>query len=366
MQPLTAAGNVDIVRMLMYRPHHNEELLLALVRGRQEEAAWWARSAPPEPGRFVALCEECDVHAWVHACLERHGLQDWVGAETVERLRRLRHRVRKDNLLLLARAERALDVLLAAGVTPVALKGLDVLHRANGVEFDQRTLDDVDLLIARDELVPAVEALEGAGWTAPPEQEKLHDIRGSHHLRMTSPGPLTVDFELHWNLFQLLERAVPLSVAGREILRLDDHDLVAHLLVHHLAHYFDRRLKWLIDLRVVTRSPGFCWERVVERIREWGATAAAAAAIVHLRKLDPDAIPVEVEHALPLTPLRRLFTLPLRSGHPLDLFRNTQSRSVRLFLASALIENPLSLPAWALHRATRDQRPSANPLDPSH
>ena len=74
---------------------------------------------------------------------------------------------------------------------------------------------------------------------------------------LDSPGPVPVGFEIHWGLAQerryrvkvteVLARSVPHEVAGRRILRLDDHDAAAHLLLHHLQHYFDRRLKWALE-----------------------------------------------------------------------------------------------------------------------
>ena len=53
-----------------------------------------------------------------------------------------------DNLLLLARLEQCLDLLLRAGIRPVALKGLDVLHRFRR-PFDERTLDSAGQRLAR-------------------------------------------------------------------------------------------------------------------------------------------------------------------------------------------------------------------------
>ena len=208
----------------------------------------WAEAAalpPPHGESFTSLARACDVHPTVHALLERAGRFDLVGKETEERLARMRAKVRQDNLLLLARAEQALDALAAAGIVPVALKGLDTLHRYYG-RFDARTLVDVDLLGAEERLGDAVRALEGAGWTAPPEPERTHWLRSSFELPLTSSGPVTVGLELHWSLGQegryavdagaLRSRAVPVRICERDILRLDDHDAAAHSLLHHVQH----------------------------------------------------------------------------------------------------------------------------------
>ncbi len=161
-----------------------------------------------------------------------------------------------------------------------------------------------------------------------------------------------------------IERSRPLSIAGREIRRLEDHDLVGHLLVHHFSHYFDRRLKWLVDLGHVASQPGFRWEEVARRIESWRAGAACRVSLVHLHKLWPELIGQRPLDLMPVAPWRSLVTWPLRSSHPLELFRGTRNRRVQLFLAAVMLEGPLSLPGWWLHRRVRDDRRSENPLDP--
>lgn len=347
-------------------------LLLAILQRRWGDAERLARDEPCEPETFVALCRECDVSTWIHARLVAERREALVGEPALAELARFRSRVQRDNLLLFARAEQAIDALLAAGVTPVLLKGIDLIHRLYD-RFDERTLDDVDLLVAPAQLRPALAALERAGWIVPGEPTRTHYIRSSHHLPLRSPGPVHVEFELHWNLVQegrfrvdaeaLLRRAVPCEVAGRRVLRLADHDLVAHLLLHHFTHYFDRRLKWAVDLRRVSGAPGFRWDAVTERIRAWGATAVSGMSLLHLARTVPDWIPPELLRALPVAAWRRLATWPLRSSHPLELFRGTRARSVQLYLAAVLLESPAQLPGWVLHRRLRDHRPGANPLD---
>jgi len=352
--------------------HKLAALVLAIVTGRWDEARRVAGGRPVDPLAFAEQCRECDVHAWVHHRLSTDDRADLVGAQAFERLERMRRKVRNDTMLVLAGAEQALDALLAAGVTPIALKGLDFLHRLyTGV--DQRTIDDVDLLVRQRDLKPALDALRDAGWQLPPEPETLHYVRGSHHLPLRSPGPIGVDLELHWNLAQsgryaidveqLFERAEPLRVGERGALRLADPDVVAHLLIHHFSHYFDRRLKWLVDLERLHEETPIDWPAVAARLERWGGTAAAGISLVHLRKLWPELITDAAASALPAAWWRRALTWPLRSSHPLELFRRTRDRRVQLFLAAAMLEHPTQLPGWLRHRASRDAQRSDHPLD---
>jgi hypothetical protein len=347
-------------------------LLLAILQRRWSDAERVARETAREPSTFVGVCNECDVPSLVHSLLHEERRADLVGDESMALLAKIRSRVQRDNLLLLARAEQSLDALLEAGVVPVLLKGLDLIHRIYE-RFDERTLDDVDLLVEQRQLPAALAALEAAGWEAPPEPARTHYIRSSHHLPLKSPGPVTVDFELHWNLAQeqrfhvdpegIVRRAVPCDIAGRRVLRMEDHDLVAHLLLHHFTHYFDRRLKWAVDLQRIAAAPDFRWAVVAERIRSWGATAVSGMSLLHLSKTMPDCIPGEILELLPVDGWRRLATWPLRSGHPLELFRGARNRGVQLYLAAVLLEQPSQLPGWIRHRRERDLRPGGNPLD---
>jgi len=358
--------------MLMYE-RRQAEIILALVRRRWQVAKDMIRREPLDPASFAAQCAACDIHPWMHALLTEQGLNGIVGEETMALLAGMRTKVRLDNMVLLASAEQVLDLLLAAGIIPVALKGLDLLHRLYD-RIDLRATDDIDLLIRAEDLDATLAILEQAGWRAPPEPARTHYIRSSHHLPLRSPGRVTVDLEIHWNLAQeeryqidsaeLFARTLPLQVGGRTLLRLEDHDLVAHLLVHHLSHYFDRRLKWMVDLQQITAQQDFSWERVASRLRSWGAVAASGISLVHMRKLIPELIPDAMLEALPVSIWRKALTWPLRSDHPLELFRNTSNRRVQLYLAAVMLEKPAKLPAWLLHRMRRDTRPSDNPLDP--
>ncbi len=339
-------------------------LLLAILRDRWDEAGTLAARRPPDAATFLGLCRRCDVHPWVHSLLEARGAFDLVGDEILEGLAEMRRKVRADNLLLLARVEQALDLLHGAGIVPLALKGLDTLHRFYA-RFDERTLDDVDLLVRERDFARAVSVLEAAGWVPPPEPERTHWLRSSFELPLRSPGPIGVDFEIHWTLGQerryrvdpatLLARAQPLDVGGRRILRLEDHDAAAHLLVHHLQHYFDRRLKWALDLRHLASPTDFDWSLVARRLREWGALGAAGLSLLHLRRVLPEAAPAAALEAIPASRWRRVLASPLRSAHPLDLYRGTRSRWVQLYLAAVALERPGDLPLYLRHRAVRDR-----------
>jgi hypothetical protein len=348
---------------------HEARVLLAVLGARWDAAAALQLGRPVDPAMFLELCQTADVAATVHAALSLGDRLDLLGAAVAEGLAKARAKIRVDNLLLLARFEQALDLLLAAGIRPVALKGVDVLHRLYR-SFDERSLDDVDLLVPRDQRDVAIATLERAGFAGPDEPERTHWFRSSFELPLTSPGPVGVAFEIHWSLGQsmryridaaaLLARALPLDIGGRSILRLDEHDAVAHLLLHHVQHFFDRRLKWVIEIGLRARTPGFSWPCVAERLAAWGGSSAAGLALAHVRKLFPEILPAAAYEALPAARWRLAATMPLRATHPLDFYRGTRRRSVQLAIAAAALERPWDLPGYLRHRAARDRDPDSD------
>ena len=337
--------------------------LLTVLRESWDEVDAGLSRPSFRPAVFVALAREADVAPTVHALLSRAGRLDRLGEAAAE-LARIRAKTRVDNLLLLARLEQALDLLGAAGIRPIAIKGIDVLPRLYPA-FDERTLDDIDLLVRREERETAIAALTDAGWTAPSEPERTHWLRSSFEMPLVAPGPVGVTLEIHWSLGQdvryriddagLFARAVPFEIEGRKLFRLDEHDAVAHLLLHHVQHYFDRRLKWVLELGRRAATPGFSWPAVAERLRAWGGLGAAGIALAHIAKLFPGLLPDEATRAVHADLWRLGITLPLRSSHPLDFFRGTRRRTAQIWIAAACLERPRDLPAYLRHRAIRDQ-----------
>jgi hypothetical protein len=346
-------------------PPHESRLLLSLLRQDWETASVLTARQTPDPAIFVETARLCDVAPWLHSVIDRAGRWDLTGDEIRDRLAAIRHKTRSDNLLLLARVEQLLDLLLAEKIVPVALKGLDFLHRFYE-RFDQRGLDDVDILVHPDQREKTVTLMEEAGYTGPTGKERLHWLRSSYELPMESPGPVPVSVEIHWGLGQskrydlsvdeILQRAVPMTIEGRQILRLDDHDSAAHLLLHHLQHYFDRRLKWMLDFGRLVSQESFDWTRLTGTLRSWGGLAAGGISLLHMSRLFPGLVPAEGSRAVPPSTWRRLATLPLRSGHPLEIYRWTRKRWVQLFLAGVMMDRPYRLPGYLLHMAVRDRR----------
>jgi len=326
-------------------------LLLSLLAERWEEARSLAARPEIRAALLAALARECEVAPWIHHLLQRSGRLELLGEEALRELERAHHKCRIDNLHLLSLAEDAIDAMLGEGILPIALKGLDHIHRF-GIEFGARAMVDMDFLVRPHELQRAISVLERAGWSRTGEQRRSH--WQPYHLPLMSGGPVRLFLELHWNLVQpgryeldpeeLFARAEPLAVCGRELLGLEPHDHAAYLLLHHTSHYFERRLKGALDLKLITERLDLDWALVSRRLAGWGGLAAGAMSMRHMAKLFPESFSEPAGGPLHPGALRSLLTLPLRSSHPLDLFHGATRRPVQFYLGALLLERPLDLP----------------------
>jgi len=301
---------------------------------------------------LAGLALECDIQPLLHGRLESADRFDLIPDSVREQLAAARHKCRMDNLLLLAEAEKAIDALAKAGVLPVVLKGMDIIHRY-GMEFDLRRMDDMDFLVPATQVRETMTALASSGWKLP---HRIYDSNWApYHTGLESTGPIKVYLEIHWNIIQegryrldpadLFARAGELAIGGRQVLGLDIHDLAVHTLLHHVSSHFHRKLKNWIDLRLLSLDTGFNWETVAGRAREWGGAPGAAMSMRHAGSLFPDWFPGDTVRLFGPETLRSLALKPLLSSHPLDMYRKTSSRFVEILLSAAMVSSPWRLPA---------------------
>lgn len=208
---------------------------------------------------------------------------------------------RLDGLLLVPHAlALAVGPLTSAGLEPVVLKGPAVAERypAPGL----RPMDDIDLLLPREQHAEAVRRLTAAGWTVVrPDGRDRYDTILAHE----DAGRLTL--ELHYDLQAGYERASALDAtalwARRMPRRCMDVDVFVLPLAHELVmlcthaakpfHGFSR-LVWTADLAMVTAHAAEAgappeWSDVAELARRAGAVTAVAAALALARRLGVDA-----------------------------------------------------------------------------
>jgi hypothetical protein len=183
------------------------------------------------------------------------------------------------------------------GIRAVALKGADYLIR--GMRAAQgRTVNDLDLLVARTDVPEAQAAFEAAGW----DLSATPVIEGNHQLPLMTHGQRLTQLELHYQLVAeggavgfdiaaVLNEATPLRDGVLALLRPEDTTLVC------VAHFVRNSrsisaFRDLLDLRELveeftSKDAGF-GTTLIARAERVGLGAALSRAVRDSTKLFGD------------------------------------------------------------------------------
>jgi len=176
----------------------------------------------------------------------------------------------------LADLREVLAALTGRGIEALILKGSALAYQIYGSP-ELRPRGDTDLLIARDALEAARDALRGLGFTETPGSGDEHGVRQALFTR----GPHTYD--VHWSVAntavfegvlpfdELRRRAVALPRIAEDARGLSLVDALLLACVHRVAHHHDSdRLIWLCDIallrdRMTVEEHQEFWEIAAER-----------------------------------------------------------------------------------------------------
>lgn len=186
------------------------------------------------------------------------------------------------NLFLFSELQRMAKALNVRGIPVLVLKGV---HLATEVyaEIGIREMDDIDLLVPREELQATVDIMRELGFDSREPIDVEQSSADVHHLpRMLNENNTIV--EVHWNitwpkdryslsdLDGLWDRARTLKIADVEVLGLCPEDLLLHLCVHaSYQHMFYTGLRPSCDIDATIRAyaEALDWDQVVERALQW-------------------------------------------------------------------------------------------------
>lgn len=223
------------------------------------------------------------------------------------------------NLLLFRELATTLTWLARAGIPVLVLKGValvETVYKNPAV----RPMSDIDLLTHREHAAPAMKALAELGYS-PWELETRpgETLTFENEVLLYKDGPVRVNLELHWGLFDspfyqqtlplawFWETAQPLTVEGFETQMLGPEALALHLCGHLLLHHgAGNRLRglWLHDIaEVLARFEPASWTLLLEKTRDFQLILAVQHAFAALEAHYPGLIPATIATALAaLTP----------------------------------------------------------------
>jgi hypothetical protein len=289
----------------------SEKLLLNCARPRSDtndaavaEIAGHPQIDWPELGR---LATQHNLLARTGRSLDRVGAR--VPADLATLFQAAYLQTMAHNLLLTAALEHVLQVLGAANVEVMALKGAAWVPSVYD-DAGLRDIGDLDLLVHPDDVHQAAAAITAVGyapgqhveadhhhWPALVRPDGLVSVELHHHLGL--PGTL-LDFELD----DMWARSVPTSRDGAEVVIPAAEDLLIHVALHFLG---DRMFKpetgalgQLADLAALVDhlGPRLDWGQVVETGERHGIGPPLGLVLATTSQLLDVTVPAEAMTAL--------------------------------------------------------------------
>ena len=307
---------------------------------------------PPCPERFLAICEYHGVSSLILQALQKRNVTGTAWEEIRTRLETRKRQWLARNIYLLDRLRGFSSVLRKAGIPFIVLKGgslLGVLYP----DFGMRPLNDVDVLVKREDLDRILGLLQGNGWVIPPELSVNYWKERYFHLYIRTDDAISAMFELHWNLEkkfrhsieleELWERSVKYQSEGESLNRLSNEDLILHLLVHLAHHYFSPRLIWVNDIQEMTTRSSLDWDRILARAERWKLRIPVHYSINYVEKIFPGVLPARVLEGGEIGWIRRMVLKAVGTDNPLVLTVPMRDPLLRLPFSLYFIDKPVDM-----------------------
>jgi len=222
--------------------------------------------------------------------------------DAAEKLKRIYRQNTLRNLRWYQQLAKLLRLLQDRDVPLIVLKEAYLAEAVYG-DIGLRTMEDVDLLVRKDDLLRVEHELLAAGCI--PQQYHRVISPDNHHFQYALPGggPLV---EIHWAILdpsyssqidmdELWSRAQHVTLAQSPALALCPEDLLLHLCLHTAVHAFDMRTRMLCDIgEVVGRwEAELDWQGIGTRARQWGHLRAIYVILRLARELLGVAVPAD-------------------------------------------------------------------------
>lgn len=360
------------------------EARLLLAAGREDDAGTDAIRAllagPVNWERLLWLATYEKASPLLLRGVQRAG-EAAVPAEQLAQLRKLAMVVEFRMLHVRQRLNETADVLAAAGIDGVLLKGAALGCTVYPSVVD-RPMSDIDLLVPPERAHEAREILARAGWRWNAEAGQDEQYAGHHHLPpLVDARGGTLRLELHTELF-IMGHPFPLSgkvvrrdartvaVGAREFRVPSTLHQLLHACLHFAWSHALRVASWRAfrDVRALTARGGVPWDEFVVAARENRAATCCYWTLRLARDLMGVQVPAETLAAL-RPPLPEFVLRRLGQHFAVQLFAR------ELACPSVALEKVMwemgVMPRWSGHGASRpwneadalaEGKPAARPV----
>jgi len=267
--------------IIRYPPE--DELLLLLVQGRRSpDRDARLRGLLGTPLDWTALLHQADVHGVVP--LVAHHLREFgasgVPPAVTSELQRLAFLYGGRNLLLARDLRQVLQLLRAASIPAIPLKGIALASALHG-RYTLRVSGDIDVFVRRAQVPHAVGVLEANGYRAEGPWQRW--AATAYHveipLRPRGAGR-RYPLDLQWGLLggdpryhvaaeECWAAARPTTVLGVEAWAMSLEWEVLFLALHAGRSQW-QGLKWLVDIQEICWTWTVDWRRVWAIAHRWG------------------------------------------------------------------------------------------------
>ena len=236
-------------------------------------------------------------------------VKDDIPTQVVEQLRQRHETNIRKSLFFSRELIRILDCLDGLGIETIAYKGV-VLSEAYYVDMAMRQSGDIDLFVHSSDVARIKESVLTLGY-AP--RVSIPDAAWKNYLasgyECTFDSPAGQNFlELQWalqprfyavdfDMDKLFQRAVNVTVAGRDMKTLSPEDLLLVLSVHAAKHVWER-LIWLCDIARIIRLANLDWTAVQSRTRQYGIKRILHITLLLTNRFLAEPIPKSIESAV--------------------------------------------------------------------
>jgi len=348
----------------------SDELLLALCTGDLGPAAQaqiaGLLAQPIDWPRLSELAALHGVVGLVRRKLAALELQASVPAPAWQAMEAAATQIAFDAMLHLRETEGMAAALGQAGIQPLLLKGqalADLLYDDPLI----RPASDIDLLIWRDEVTAAQEALAAIGYAPPSRGWLSRQLAHGYHIsleREAWPGRAVL-LELHWDLggrglfgydlaaWRSRSQTFALDGVASPVQRFSPEDQLLHLALHMRKHRYVG-LRWLVDVAELLRrfQATLDWGYVTGAARQAGLTVLLHTSLTLAQRLLTAPVPPAVLARLEPAAWRRQLLQSLLSQAVLlaPLEREDAAWTRLAPVEIALIDRPAAMGRELLYR----------------